>query len=120
VAADGTVWVAQNTRYDDYQPPLVGYAADGSVVATLGADAADTFGGMSNPAYLALLDDLVLVTIGDFGWASMFRTDGPFVGSFGTTDPLAMRFPSGIAISGTDIYVAETWTSTILHYGART
>lgn len=117
VDGSGTLWVAQSTAYDAYVPPVIAYGSDTAVLGTLGTAAASTFGALSNPAYLACSGSShLLVAAGDFGWVSMFRTDGPFLGTFGTRHSESMRFPAGIAARGSEIYVAEAWNAQILHY----
>jgi sugar lactone lactonase YvrE len=116
-ADDGTLWVAQNSAYSEYAAAVVGYSPDGEVVASLGGGVSSEIGGLSNPSYVAVDDAATLfVTLGDYGWTSMFSTNGRFLGTFGSQRPDTMRFPSGIALSGKDMYVADAWSSRILRY----
>ncbi len=115
--SDGNLWVTQNSAYSDYAAAVVCYSPKGEVLASLGGNVSSKLGGLSNPAYLAVLGSTQLfVTLGDFGWTSMFATAGRFLGTFGSQRPETMRFPSGIALSGKDLYIADAWRSQILRY----
>lgn len=119
VDASGDLWVAQNSGFDAWESPVVRYASEGSPMRSLGGAASNTFGGLSNPAYVCL-DGAghVLVTASDYGWVSVFRTDGAFAGTFGAAREPLLRFPSGIVVAGTQIYVADAWSNQIQHYEA--
>lgn len=115
--ADGNLWVAQNSAYSDYSAAVVCYSPAGEVLVSVGRNVSSKLGGLSNPAHVAVLGSTRLfVTLSDFGWTSMFATGGGFLGDFGSEHPATMRFPSGIALAGKDLYVADAGRSQILHY----
>lgn len=114
----GNVWVTQNSGYDAWQSPIVSYAPDGSELSSVGNAVSNTFGGLSNPAYLALDGAGHVLVTSDYGWVSVFDMTGPFLGTFGAGVHPTMRFPAGIAVDGAEIYVADAWTNQLLHYRA--
>ncbi|WP_370945066.1 NHL repeat-containing protein [Amycolatopsis sp. cg5] len=119
VDAAGDVWVTQNGRLANGDVAVVRYSRDGKVISSLGYGQSSEFGGLSNPAGIAIdTGGNAFVTQPDFGWVSQFRTAGPFRAEFGLDGQGALRFPQGIAVDAQGrIFVADTGNSRVVHFG---
>ncbi|SDX08846.1 NHL repeat-containing protein [Amycolatopsis xylanica] len=119
VDAAGDIWVTQNGRLANGDVAVVRYSRDGKVTGSLGYGQSSEFGGLSNPAGVAIdAGGNAFVTQPDFGWVSQFRTAGPFRAEFGVDGQGALRFPQGIAVDAQGrIFVADTGNSRIVHFG---
>lgn len=110
VAADGALWVAQNGTAANGDDAVVGYSPAGTVKTSLGAGQNSKYGGMSNPAAVAVdAKGRILVSQQDYGFVQIFRATGPFLAQFGdTTDRGMLRFPQALAVAANgDIFVAD-------------
>jgi hypothetical protein len=110
IAANGTgVWVVSSSRQFDGNCGVTSYTGDTPGV-TLGYGQHSTFGGLSNPAHVTVgRTGLVLVSVPDFGFVSMFRPTGTFAAEFGTEGAGLLRQPQGLATDGAGlVFVADT------------
>ena len=108
------VWVVSSSRQYDGNNGVTSYTGDAPGV-TLGYGQHSTFGGLSNPAHVTVgRTGLVLVSVPDFGFVSMFRPTGTFAGEFGTSGAGLLRYPQGLATDGAGlVFVADTGNSRI-------
>ncbi|AHH95672.1 NHL repeat-containing protein [Kutzneria albida] len=116
VDAKGQLWVVQNGKADSGNDSVVRYAADGTVAAVFGYGQHSKYGGLSNPAYVAVDGGgTVLVTVPDYDWVAQFAPTGPFRCEFGTD----LRFPLGVALDRRGhIFVVDNGNSRIVEFGA--
>jgi sugar lactone lactonase YvrE len=119
---DGNLWVVQNGRTASGNVAVVRYSPAGSVLGTIGYGQSSEFGGLSNPAGVAVdKAGNAFVTVPDYGWVAQFRTAGPFRAEFGFDGHGTLSFPLGIAVDGQGaIVVADTGNSRIVLFGAST
>ena len=116
--AGSRTWVVSSSRQFDGDPGVTAYVDDQPTV-TLGYGQHSVYGGLSNPAHVAVdRAGLVLVSVPDFGFVSRFRDNGPFVGEFGTSGHGLLRFPHGVLVGQRgDIFVADTGNGRIARFG---
>ena len=110
IATDGAgVWVVSSSRQYDGNCGVTSYTS-GVPGVTLGYGQHSTFGGLSNPAHVTVgHTGLVLVSVPDFGFVSVFRPTGTFATEFGTGGSGLLRQPQGLATDGHGlVYVADT------------
>jgi hypothetical protein len=118
VGADNTLWVAQNGIAGNGDDAVVGYLSSGSVRISLGAGQNSQYGGMSNPASVAVdAAGHILVSQQDYGFLQIFRASGPFLAQFGDGAAGMLRFPQAIAVaSNKDIFIADAGNNRIAIY----
>ncbi|GAA4537626.1 NHL repeat-containing protein [Amycolatopsis samaneae] len=122
VTSDGAggAWVVHNGRAASGNVAVVRYSAEGKAIASIGYGQHSTFGGLSNPADVAVnAGGDAYVVVPDYGWVAQFRVTGPYRAEFGTDGPGALRFPLGVAVDPAGrIFVADTGNHRIVHFGA--
>jgi len=103
VAADGDLWVAQNGAYDTSDDSVTEYNSSGAQLETVGLGNDSNYGGMSNPADVALdADGNVYVTEPDYDLVQEFNADSLYEGEFGTPGQAAAgKAGAGEASAGT-------------------
>ncbi|WP_020673725.1 NHL repeat-containing protein [Amycolatopsis nigrescens] len=121
VADDGGVWVVQNGIRDSGRNGIVRYSPAGEPTTTVGYGQYSRFGGLSNPAQVALDPaGRLYVTVPDYGWVAQFRTGGPFLNEFGTEGRGLLRFPIGVALDARGrVFVADTGNDRIVQFGVK-
>jgi hypothetical protein len=118
ISVDGErTWVVSSSRQWDGNPGVTCFVDDQPTI-TLGYGQHSVFGGLSNPAHVAVdRQGHVLVSVPDFGWVARFQPTGAFVGEFGTSGRALLRHPQGVVIgSDGDIYVADTGGGRVVRF----
>jgi sugar lactone lactonase YvrE len=130
VAADGDLWVAQNGAYDTSDDSVTEYNSAGTQLQTVGLGNDSNYGGMSNPADVALdADGNVYVTEPDYDLVQEFNADSLYEGEFGTPGEAAgqpgaskanagtLSMPESVAV-GPDgqVYVADSGNHRIAEF----
>lgn len=115
----GGVWAVQNGTADSGDVAVVHYAADGSVIGSIGAGQSTKLGGLSNPSHVATsAAGNAYVTVPDLGWVTWFRTTGAYRADFGFDGAGTLRSPLGVAVAGERIFVSDTGNDRIVEFGA--
>ena len=115
---DEEVWVVSSSRQYDGNCGVTRFRG-GRPGAVFGLGQHSTFGGLSNPAHVAI-DSAgnVLVTVPDFGWIEAFGPRGSLQCEFATSGKGLMRFPQGIVVlPGGDILVADAGGHRLVRFG---
>lgn len=118
VAGDA-VWVVSSSRQYDGDSNVTRYV-DGEPDGEVGGGQHSKYGGLSNPAFVALHPGGdVLVSVPDYGWVNQYSADGAFRCEFATTGAGLMRFPQGLAVTKRgEILVADTGNHRIVRFGS--
>lgn len=119
IAVDGDdVWVVSSSRQYDGDNGITRFR-DGEAQVTLGYGQHSTFGGLSNPAHVAVdAAGNVLVTVSDYGWVAAFDPRGPLLCEFAIGGEGLMRFPQGIAVlPDGDTLVADAGAHRLVRFG---
>jgi len=121
IAGDGAggAWIVQNGRATNGDVAVVRYSADGKAIGSIGYEQSSRFGGLSNPADVAVTaSGDAYVTVPDYGWVAQFRTAGPYRAEFGLDGPGTLSFPLGVDVDAAGrIWVADTGNNRIVHFG---
>lgn len=120
LAVDGSdVWVVSSSRQYDGDNGVTRFR-NGTPRITLGYGQHSTFGGLSNPAHVAVdPSGTVLVTVSDYGWVAAFDPGGPLLCEFATRGAGLMRFPQGIVVlPDGETLVADAGRHRLVRFGA--
>lgn len=119
IAAVGDdVWVVSSSRQYDGNNGVTLFR-DGTATITLGYGQNSKFGGLSNPAFVAVdAAGHVIVTVSDYGWAAAFDPSGPLICEFATSGKGLMKFPQGVLVTPSgEVVVADSGNHRLVRFG---
>jgi tripartite motif-containing protein 71 len=120
LAADssGDLWVADNGITDNANDSVAEYSPSGSELTSFGSSTSQ-FGGMSNPAAVAVSGGNVYVSEPDYEFVQEFTTTGVYEGEFGTPADGAgtLNLPQAVAVNAAgSVFVADSGNNRIAEF----